>query len=119
MKRYIALTIALFMAFVAGAQQVADLEKTILGVHRESGMQHGMLSVCVYNVSKSQEVYSYNSQMTMTPASVNKLFTTGVAFSRLGSDFRFTTQLGIRGEVDRDGVLRGLGSQCRCPALRP
>ena len=107
MKRYIALTIALFMAFVAGAQQVADLEKTILGVHRESGMQHGMLSVCVYNVSKSQEVYSYNSQMTMTPASVNKLFTTGVAFSRLGSDFRFTTQLGIRGEVDRDGVLHG------------
>ncbi len=107
MKRYVALTIALFMTFVAGAQQVADLEKTILGVHRESGMQHGMLSVCVYNVSKGQEVYSYNSQMTMTPASVNKLFTTGVAFSRLGSDFRFTTQLGIRGEVDRDGVLHG------------
>lgn len=107
MKRLIVLTIAILVTFGARAQQVADLEKTILNIHRENGMQHGMLSVCVYNVTKGQEVYSYNSQVSMTPGSVVKLFTTGTAFARLGSDFRFTTKLGIRGEIDREGVLHG------------
>ena len=107
MKRLFLTTIACLITIVVGAQQVADLERTILNVHRESGMQHGSLSVCVYNITKGHEVYSYNSQMSMTPGSVNKLFTTGVAFARLGSDFRFTTHVGIRGEIDRDGVLHG------------
>ena len=107
MKRFILTTLAFLFAFAAGAQQVADLEKTILSVQRESGMQHGMLAVCVYNISRGQEVYSYNSDLSMTPASVNKLLTTGVAFSQLGSDFRFTTRIGIRGEIDREGVLHG------------
>ena len=107
MKRLFLTALAFIMTFVAGAQHVADLERTILNVHRESGMQHGMLSVCVYNMTKGQEVYSYNSQMAMTPGSVNKLFTTGVAFAKLGSDFRFTTHVGIRGNIDRDGVLHG------------
>ena len=107
MKRFVFLTIALLATLGAGAQQVADLEKTIHSVHRENGMQHGMLSVCVYNMTKGHEVYSYNSQMSMTPGSVVKIFTTGAGFARLGSDFRFTTRLGIRGNIDRDGVLHG------------
>lgn len=107
MKRLILLTLALAAAVGVGAQQVADLEKTVLNVHRENGMQHGQLSVCVYNMTKNQQVYSYNSQMSMTPGSVMKLFTTGVAFNRLGSDFRFDTRLGIRGNIDREGVFHG------------
>jgi len=107
MKRLCFLTFALLATFGVGAQHVADLEKTILGVHRETGMQHGMLAVSVYNITKGHEVYSYNSQLSMTPGSVVKLFTTGVGFARLGSDFRFTTQVGIRGTIDRDGVLHG------------
>lgn len=107
MKRLFLLTIALLATLGAGAQQVVDLEKTILNVHRENGMQHGMLAVSVYNVTKGQEVYGYNSQMSMTPGSVVKLFTTGVGFACLGSDFRFTTQVGIRGTIDREGVLHG------------
>lgn len=107
MKRVIVFAVLILSSLGVGAQQVADLEKTILGVHREGDMKHGMLSVCVYNMTKGKEVYSYNSQMSMTPGSVSKLFTTGVAFARLGSDFRFTTRIGIRGVVDRDGVLHG------------
>ena len=107
MKRLIFMTIALLAAFCTSAQQVSDLERTILSVHRENGMQHGSLSVCVYNITKNQVVYSYNSHQSLTPGSVMKLFTTGVAFSQLGSNFRFNTQLGIRGIIDRDGVLRG------------
>lgn len=92
---------------LASAQQISELEKTVVATHQESIMQHGMLAVSVYNITKDKPVYNYNSQLGMAPGSVNKLLTTGVAFARLGSDFRFTTRLGIRGVVDRDGVLHG------------
>jgi D-alanyl-D-alanine carboxypeptidase/D-alanyl-D-alanine-endopeptidase (penicillin-binding protein 4) len=107
--RYISLVIVVICSFfnVLSAQQVADLERSVNAIHRENGMSHSMLSVCVYNVSKGKPVYSYNPQVSLVPGSVNKLLTTGVAFARLGSNFRFTTRLGIRGQIDRDGVLHG------------
>lgn len=91
----------------ATAQQISELEKTVVATQRENGMQHGMLAVSVYNITKDKAVFGYNQQLSLTPGSVNKLFTTGVAFARLGSKFRFATRLGIRGTIDRDGVLHG------------
>ena len=91
----------------ATAQQISELEKTVLATHRESVMRHGMIAVSVYNITQGKLVYEYNSQLALAPGSVNKLLTTGVAFARLGSNFRFSTRLGIRGTVDRDGVLHG------------
>lgn len=99
--------IVLFAAATLSAQQSASLERKVLEIQRDPAFRHGTLSVCVYNVSKGRQVYAYNEQMSMPPASVMKLFTTGTGFARLGSDFRFTTQLAIRGEIDRDGVLHG------------
>ena len=89
------------------AQQLSELEKTVVATQREDVMKHGMLAVSVYNITKGKPVYDYNSQLALTPASVNKLLTTGVGFARLGSNFRFITRLSIRGTVDRDGVLHG------------
>ena len=88
-------------------QITADLEKTVNQISREEGMNHSVLAVCVYNVTNGKEIYTRNADMSVTPASVQKLLTTGVGFARLGSDFRFTTKIAIRGNVDRDGVLHG------------
>lgn len=99
--------ILLLAAVAAGAQSMAELEKLVTAIQKENGMQHALLSVCVYNTTKGKPVYGYNSQVSLTPASVNKLLTTGVGFARLGSDFRFTTRLCTSGEVDREGVLHG------------
>lgn len=91
----------------AQGQATADLEKTVCQISREEGMDHGTLAVCVYNVTTGKEIYAHNANLSMTPASVQKLLTTGVGFARLGSNFRFTTKLAIRGNIDRDGVLHG------------
>jgi D-alanyl-D-alanine carboxypeptidase/D-alanyl-D-alanine-endopeptidase (penicillin-binding protein 4) len=107
MKKTISILALLFATLTAGAQQIADLEKTVSTVQRENGMQHSTLAVSVYNITKGKQVYSYNSQMSLTPGSVMKLFTTSVGFARLGSDFRFVTRLKVRGTIDRDGVLHG------------
>lgn len=107
MKHFI-LTISMMLCFsLASAQQISDLEKTVRDIQRENGFQHGIVSVCVYNVSKGKVLFSHNAQTSLIPASVNKLFTTGVGFAKLGEGFRFTTKIAARGPIDRDGVLHG------------
>ena len=110
MKRTLLILAILAMASFPGhaaAQSTADLEKTVNEIRRSAGMQHGTLAVSVYNVRQQKTVYSYNADLSMMPASVEKLLTTGAGFAQLGSNFRFTTKVGMRGNVDRDGVLHG------------
>ena len=89
------------------AQDVTSLAKLVAETQRSPGMQHAMLSVCVYDVKSATPLYSSNSQQSLTPASLQKLLTTGTGFAQLGSRFRFVTKVSMRGEVDRDGVLHG------------
>jgi len=93
--------------FTLKAQSSADLEKLIVDTRRSADMKHGSMAVCVYNITQGKQLYAYNAEQSMIPGSVNKIFTTGVGFVRLGSDFRFVTKIGIRGEIDREGVLHG------------
>ncbi|MBR4506415.1 MAG: D-alanyl-D-alanine carboxypeptidase/D-alanyl-D-alanine-endopeptidase [Bacteroidales bacterium] len=93
--------------FSLQAQQTAELDRMVNQIRRETGMKHGTLAVTVQNATTGKIIYSQNGETSMTPASVAKLFTTGVGFSRLGRDFRFTTKIAVRGDIDRDGVLHG------------
>lgn len=89
------------------AQSAAEVERMVGQVAREEGMEHGTLAVCIYNAATGRAVYKYNAETSVRPASVAKLFTTGAGFARLGADFRFTTRVAVRGQLDRDGVLHG------------
>ena len=106
---YASITLIFHLSFPHSlrAQQTADLDRLVKQVQQEETMRHGTLAVCVYNISNGKMLYSYNAARSMVPASVEKLFTTGVGFARLGADFRFTTKLYVRGETDREGVLHG------------
>ena len=108
MKRTTALAIALLIGSIAAwSQQTADIEKLVNDIHHEQGMQHGVLSVCVYNASTGKVVYKHNSELSVTPASVQKLLTTSAGFAKIGADFRFKTNVAVRGSIDREGVLHG------------
>lgn len=89
------------------AQPTAELDRTVRQVAQAQALKHATLSVSLYSITADKKVYGYDDQRSLTPASVNKLFTTGAGFAQLGGDFRFTTRLTMRGEVDRDGVLHG------------
>ena len=91
----------------ASAQPTAEVDRTVRQVAQEASMKHATLSVCIYNITTGQKLYGYDDQRAVTPASVEKLLTTGAGFALLGGDFRFTTRLTMRGELDRDGVLHG------------
>lgn len=89
------------------AQPSSELDRVVSQVQKDKALAHASLSVCVYNVSTGKRLYANNAERSMVPASVQKLFTTGVGFARLGNDFRFVTKLYLRGDLDREGVLHG------------
>ena len=97
----------LWWAASAQGQVTLELERTVRNLHSQDALKHATLCVSVYDASTGQPVYAYDANRSVTPASVMKLLTTGTGFARLGSDFRFTTRLLMRGDTDRDGVLHG------------
>ena len=106
MKRVLVF-LSLLLLLVSLDAQEAALRNTVDEVQSAKGMKHAALAVCVYDVSADKPLYGYNAQMSLTPASVQKLITTGVGFAQLGSEFRFVTKVSVRGAIDREGVLHG------------
>lgn len=111
--RYISILIlfilvALYAHAQAGKPMRTDaLAKAVNDLVREDVMRHASLSVSVYSLDKKQQLYAYNSQRALIPASLTKLFTTAAGFDRLGSNFRFRTNLAYSGTVDKNGTLHG------------
>jgi len=64
-------------------------------------------SVMAFSLKDNTIIYEYNSDMTLIPASVTKLFTTAAALHYLGPDYTYTTTLYRRGEIMADGTLSG------------
>lgn len=61
----------------------------------------------VYDPKTEKIVTAYNETAPLIPASTTKLLTTETAFSLLGTQYRWNTQLEYSGSVDVDGVLTG------------
>ena len=92
---------------IANCQNTAALQKAVNDLAKEPAMKHASLSVSVYNLQNKSQVYAYNSQQSLIPASLTKLFTTAAGLDKLGSDFRFRTKLAYSGELEKNGTLHG------------
>ncbi len=89
------------------AQSTVKLDQAVREAQSSVQLSHASLSVCVYNVAKGRNVYSYEAQKSLVPASVSKILTTAVGFENLGPSFRFKTTLKYTGKIDNNGVLHG------------
>ena len=103
----VALTLATFVPKDNAAQSITELDRSVKAVAANSDMRHSSLAVSVYRVADKKQVYAYNPQQSLIPASMQKVFTTAVAYEVLGRDFRFITTLAYDGTVDAYGVLNG------------
>ena len=97
----------LILPLLASAQATSDLQRVVDKVCQDPSMRHASVSVCVRSVDDGHEVYAYDAQRSLAPASLEKLFTTALGFDRLGAAFRFTTTIGYTGEVGHNGTLDG------------
>ena len=67
----------------------------------------GFLGILIVDAQSGQTIYDWNADKYFTPASNTKLFTTTLAMSTLGPDYRFRTTLETHGTLDASGRLRG------------
>ncbi len=65
-----------------------------------------LLAFYLYDITAEKPVYEYRKDTLMPPASCLKLLTGIALLHRLGSDYRFNTQICINGPV-KNGVLKG------------
>lgn len=109
MKKYIVYiaTFLLLLPMCANAQNTDALAKAVNDLSREESLKHATLAVSVYKIDSQKELFSFNSQRAVIPASVTKLFTTAAGFDQLGSNFRFKTTLAYSGTIDANGNLNG------------
>jgi D-alanyl-D-alanine carboxypeptidase/D-alanyl-D-alanine-endopeptidase (penicillin-binding protein 4) len=76
-------------------------------VLKSPGYGNGHWGVLVVDAASGRTVYEHNADELFCPASVTKLFSTAAALSEFGPDYRFKTPVVRRGEIDRNGTLRG------------
>lgn len=63
-------------------------------------------SIRVVSVPDGKEIFSYNSDEALLPASIQKVVTTAAALHYLGPEFRFTTDVRHTGKIEQ-GKIKG------------
>ncbi|TLX70518.1 D-alanyl-D-alanine carboxypeptidase/D-alanyl-D-alanine-endopeptidase [Labilibacter sediminis] len=64
------------------------------------------VSAKVINTTNRQDIYSFNENQRLIPASLMKVLTTATALELLGKDYTYQTQFGYTGVI-KNGVLYG------------
>ena len=77
-----------------------------------SGMLHGRIrsgqwGVVIVSLTRGDTLFSHNADMSLSPASTMKLFTTALALERLGADHQFSTDVLRDGPMAADGTVSG------------
>lgn len=85
----------------------ADLRSDIDRFLQHPSLAHSITAVLVVSMRDGTVWYERNADLMLIPASNQKLLTAAAALHRLGADFRYTTRLWVRGEVDSHGTLHG------------
>lgn len=86
--------------------QLTALNKLINSYLNDKTTSHMSVGASIRNVQNSNEVFSFNSNAAMAPASTFKLFSTGAFLEKFGSDYRFTNNVYTFGII-KNGVLEG------------
>jgi serine-type D-Ala-D-Ala carboxypeptidase/endopeptidase (penicillin-binding protein 4) len=105
---------------VAGlpAQTVtAKLQTAFRQFEADSQLRYATSSLYVIDAATGQVVFDKNSRVGLAPASTQKIITAATAFELLGKDYRYKTELGYSGKIDKgvlqgDLIIKGYGDPC-------
>lgn len=71
------------------------------------GLKNAVVGVLVRSAEDGRTLYERNADFALVPASNMKLLTATTALAKLGTDFRYTTTLLYKGNIDKGGTLNG------------
>lgn len=86
---------------------VAQFHEAVEAALADPTAQKAFIGVLIVDAETKRPIYELNADRYFTPASNTKLFTTTLAMSLLGSDYRFRTTIETHGTLDSAGRLRG------------
>lgn len=99
-----------FFLFFHSAALAQTLSKKITTAfetfEKHDELKYGLASLTVLNANTGEILFSKKETQGMAPASTLKTITTATAYSVLGSNFKYTTDLLYSGNIE-DGVLNG------------
>ena len=78
-----------------------------LGVMLTDKTRSGRWGALVVSLARGDTLFQANADLSLQPASTMKLFTSAVAFERLGPDWQFSTDVLRDGSLKDDGTLDG------------
>ena len=73
----------------------------------DSSLQRAQMGVSVIDVNTGKQVFGYNSNKNMLPASLMKIPLAAAVYAKFGPEHKFETRLSYTGRVSEDGVLHG------------
>jgi serine-type D-Ala-D-Ala carboxypeptidase/endopeptidase (penicillin-binding protein 4) len=85
----------------------ADLSSRLDQILAAPQLARAFVGMRVVRLDDGQVLFARNADRLLVPASNMKLFTTALALSKLGPDYRLTTQIGAEAPLDPDGTLPG------------
>ena len=105
MKRRLALSVLLLMAFAATARAGA-LPEAFVDALEQAGIPLANVAVVIEPLDATSPLVSHNAGVALNPASAMKLVTSFAALDRLGTGYAWTTRVWADGPLV-DGVLDG------------
>src|ERR1700733_13815627 len=102
------LAVALAVTILVPPTTAADLATTLDNIIDTTGaLSLAFVGMRVVQLSDGRVLYAHNSERLFVPASNMKLFTTALALSKLGAEYRLSTQIGAQVPIDASGALPG------------
>lgn len=90
------------------AQTLAKkIEKAFIKLEDDPDIRNGIISLTVMDANSGVVLFAKNEHIGLATASTLKTITTATAYSVLGSDFTYSTDLSYTGKIDDNGTLRG------------
>jgi len=104
MRKIIAVIILTNSMLIMAYAQIGEVVRQF---SQSDEMRHGYVGVCAIEVSSNNQIFGWNEDILLTPASTLKAVTTATALGILGAEYQFPTWLEHSGSVSSDGVLKG------------
>lgn len=89
------------------AQDFEAFKKEVEAFKSDKNLRHASWSLYVKEVGTQKDVFAFNQQLSLTPASTQKIITTACALELLGELYVYKTKIQYIGHITAEGVLNG------------
>ncbi len=97
----------LWFCWGLGLAQQPGLQQEMDRLLSVEWLKYGFCGIVVRDLRTGETLYQRESERLLIPASCTKLVTTAAALQLLGADYRYRTQVCMRGRLETDGTLKG------------